>query len=320
LTNKNEPIRHHYIPQFILRNFCFNDKNHLIYYDVQNKTVSVKETRDVFMSRLLYMDEVNHPVDRMRIERDFAEYEREVSGIINGSFLKDDEIIISKEEEDKLKVFFALMGFRSKNTYDTFETSISKDGKALYSSYQEDGKLTDLWKRNLGLLVNCRSPEDIDTHRRIDDPIKKFMQRDVFGYCGRHFSLVECREPHEFIIGDAFPTVIRGEGVIEMYAILPISPNRVLLSVCEGAEWTPLDVRVLRERVLRKPNSANDGRIRILNTIINEEEIANINQHIANSAKVGLAFRSKAVLTQFGIHSAFMDNEGINEEEVQKNA
>lgn len=28
-----EPIKHHYIPQFILRNFCFDDGSHLFYYD-----------------------------------------------------------------------------------------------------------------------------------------------------------------------------------------------------------------------------------------------------------------------------------------------
>lgn len=52
--NKHEPIRQHYIPQFILRNFCFDDSNSLFFYSLKDKTVSVKNTRDVFMEKQLY--------------------------------------------------------------------------------------------------------------------------------------------------------------------------------------------------------------------------------------------------------------------------
>ena len=36
-----EPIRHHYIPQFILRKFC--NKNKIKYYDIRSKEISYKE-------------------------------------------------------------------------------------------------------------------------------------------------------------------------------------------------------------------------------------------------------------------------------------
>lgn len=58
--NAGEPIRHHYIPQFILRNFCFNDRGDLFYYDKENSKTSVKNTRDIFMVRNLYRDEINN--------------------------------------------------------------------------------------------------------------------------------------------------------------------------------------------------------------------------------------------------------------------
>lgn len=54
---KNEPIRHHYIPRFILRNFCFDlEEKLLYYYDRGKHELSKKRMQDVFMVRNLYRD------------------------------------------------------------------------------------------------------------------------------------------------------------------------------------------------------------------------------------------------------------------------
>lgn len=300
MTSNTEPKKHHYIPQFILRNFCFDDKNHLLYYDVQNESVCVKETKDIFMSPFLYMDEKNNPEDRMKIEHDFAEYEREVSKLINGKLSNEDAVAISEEEDDKLKLFFALMGFRSKRTSEVFSVNTSTVNKPVFSLYQKDGDYSDLWKRNLGQLVNCRSLKEVRNNPQIDDMIKAFMRRDTYGYFGRHFSLVECQEPYEFIISDCYPTEIKGDiGII--YDIFPLSPQRALLSVCNGAEGTPLDVRVLRERAFMQPNPAHDGRKRIISTKLNEKEIIHINTMIAKEAEIGIAAKTETALNKSGI-------------------
>ncbi len=78
----NEPIRHHFIPQFILRNFCFNNRGEVRYYCKKTETESIMNTRDVFMARNLYRDEINTPDDPTKLEREFAEFEREVSLIV----------------------------------------------------------------------------------------------------------------------------------------------------------------------------------------------------------------------------------------------
>ena len=57
---KKEPIRHHYIPQFILRNFAFDDSGKILYYDKKQNTVSVVDSRDIFMEKNLYRDEINN--------------------------------------------------------------------------------------------------------------------------------------------------------------------------------------------------------------------------------------------------------------------
>ena len=68
MMNK-EPVRHHYIPQFILRNFCFNDRDDLFYFDKKDSQISVKKTRDIFMVRNLYRDEINNQTSQRRLRR-----------------------------------------------------------------------------------------------------------------------------------------------------------------------------------------------------------------------------------------------------------
>lgn len=47
----------HYIPQFILRNFC-NSKGNLVYCDFDNKTTSVRNTKSVFSEEGYYPDQL----------------------------------------------------------------------------------------------------------------------------------------------------------------------------------------------------------------------------------------------------------------------
>ena len=105
---KNEPIRHHYIPQFILRNFCFDDNGNVHYYDKNNNIYSVEQTRDVFMSKHLYRDEINSPDNPTKLEHDLAVYENEVSIIIKNKCLKCTEFTLDMKEDAKLRLFFAI--------------------------------------------------------------------------------------------------------------------------------------------------------------------------------------------------------------------
>lgn len=107
----NEPVRHHFIPQFILKNFCFNSRGEIRYYCKKTCVQSVANTRDVFMERNLYRDEINSPNDPTKIERDFAEFEREVSLIVKSKLLPEDKIILNMEEDAKLRLFFCINGF-----------------------------------------------------------------------------------------------------------------------------------------------------------------------------------------------------------------
>lgn len=293
----NEPRRHHYIPQFILRNFCHENSEYFFYYSVEDKAITQKEPKDIFMARDLYRDEINNPEDRMKIERDFSKFEREVAEIIKDRFLCESEIVVSQYEEEMIRVFFALMGFRSFNASQSFGENAPQANKEFYSFYQKNKGLPDFWKRNLGQLVSCRSFSEIMDNPIIDEPIKVFMRRDIHGLVGRYFSMVECPDSCEFVIGDTYPVVITGylpNGFpLEMYSIFPLSSKRAIISVCEEVTSVPREARVLRECVLLKPISMENQLLKIRVKKLFEEEVGYINKAIISNAKTGVAFRNE---------------------------
>ncbi len=293
-----EPVKHHYIPQFILRNFCFDDKSHLFYYNKRTLEISKRKTKEIFMVRNLYRDDINNIENPMKIETDMARFESEVAQIIIKRFLYENEILITLDEDEKLKLFFAIMAFRSKITSDKFGIEASVENKTFYSKYQKNGDLSDFWKRNLGNLVNCRSLREVLSHKEIDDPIKLFFIRDTFGYFGLYFIVAERRGHIDFIVSDVYPTVVYGvtDGGIEipMYSIFPISPDRIVLLVANGVEGAPRSVAVLNEEILKKPKlSTNKRLIKIRVKKMYEDEVRYVNSVLIKEAYEGFAFKNK---------------------------
>ena len=293
-----EPVRHHYIPQFILRNFCFDDRSHLFYYDKKTSEISERKTKEIFMARNLYRDDINNIENPTKIETDMARFESEVAKIIAERFLNENEIPITRDEDEKLKLFFAIMAFRSKITSDKFGIGASDESKAFYSMYQKNGDLTDFWRRNLGHLVNCRSLREVLSHKEIDDPIKIFFIRDTNGYFGLYFIVAERRGHIDFIISDVYPTLVYGvmDGGMElpMYSIFPISPDRVILLAANGVEGAPRSVAVLREEILKKPKLNSDKRIiKIHVKKMYENEVRYVNSVLIKEACEGFAFSNK---------------------------
>lgn len=291
----SEPIRHHYIPQFILKNFCFEEQ-HLHYFDKQTRCISVRDTRDIFMVRNLYRDEINSSLDPVKIEKDLAEYEREVAQIMKERFLSEREIFLSVEEEAKLRLFFAIMGFRSINANLLLGNQITDQTKAFYSHYQADGNVLDMWKRNLGYIVQCRSFEEVWNHPHIDAPIKLFFRRDTEGYWGKYIAVAETNEGSTFVIGDAYPTTITGilpnNVPVNVYDIFPISSKRVLFLVNNGAQSAPRDVLGLRQFLLQPPKRMEQtNMIRIRVRKLCADEVQYINREVATTAQHGFAFQ-----------------------------
>lgn len=292
---KNEPIRHHYIPQFILRNFCFDNKGNVHYYDKKNDSFSVEQTRNVFMSNHLYRDEINAPENPTIIEQDLAVFENEVSQILKDKFLKCTEFTLDMEEDAKLKLFFAIMGFRSERVRELFKNGLDKESKRLYSKYQNDRNFEDLWKRNLGFVVKCRSSREVIDHLQIDDIIKLFFHRDTIGISGMYFVVAESYCGDEFVIGDTYPVEITGSlpnGILlPLYSIFPLSPKRVLLVVSNGAKSASREVSKLRPCVLSLPKMDVDGTYTYRVKRLYSEEVKMLNAYTIKEAKNGVVYR-----------------------------
>lgn len=286
---KSEAIRHHYIPQFILKNFCFDSSGHVNYFDIESGKISIQHTSEIFMQKNLYRDEINHQDIPTQIESDLAKYESEVAKTIR-KFLQGTDIKISDRENESLLLFLAIMGFRSYNTFKIFSNPRS-NSKELYTHWQNDGDLVDFWKRNLGLIANCRSLKDVQNHPSIDAPFKIFMTRDVYGYFGKYFIVLEKRGGEDFLIGDCYPVVLRGDLLnAPIFDYYPLSPNRILIVASNGVEAAPRSVKKFRDDLL-KPPKRKDGTISIHVNKIYEADVSRINEDIMKHSQIGFAFK-----------------------------
>ncbi len=292
----NEPIRHHYIPQFILKNFCFDDNGDTYYYDKKLEKVVIKKVRDTFMVENLYRDELNSPQCPTQIEYDLAVYESEIAQIIRKKFLLENEITLTLEEDAKLRLFFAIMGFRAKRIKERFADEFTKETKEMYAPYHTNDDFEDFWKRNLSYIVKCRSVEEVFNHNGIAPPIKLFFHRDTCGILGLYFVVIECKGDETFLIGDTYPVVFSSElpdGVpIQLYSAFPISPNRTIILATNGAHYVKRDVLGFRQCVFLPPKINEDNSYTIRVKKVFDEEVKQINQGVINEAVEGYCFKS----------------------------
>ena len=289
---RKEPIRHHYIPQFILRNFAWDNEKRLVcYYDKESQSVSKCEIREVFMERNFYRDEINCKDKPVQIEHDLSVYEREVAELIKAKLLDKRKIELTKEEDSMLKLFFAIMSFRNINAKELFSNRIPKESKEFYKHFQEDENLEDFWKRNLGHLVKCRSMEDVANHPEIDSPIKLFMQRDTNALYGKYIVVVEPKEGDGFILGDCYPLVFTGDYLrLPLYDVCPISPNRAIIIASRGVDHTPRNVLSLRPGVFDLPETNENGNSVIITKRLLLDEVQFINREIEKNSHKGFIF------------------------------
>lgn|GEM_PF-2715469 len=249
------------------------------------------------MVRNLYRDDINHSDSPVQMEKDLSKFEDEVARIIK-RFREDDEIILTLEDDDKLKLFFAIMGFRAERVSKMFSPNAKEEFKEFYSIFQDDGNLEDFWKRNLGKVVNCRSLQEVIQNPDIDEPIKMFMQRDTEGFFGSYFVIAERRGQEEFVIGDSYPAeVIGGNEIVSllpMYSICPISPTRVLLLAANGIEGARESVSGFESSFFRKPSfNPNDKTKRYHLRKIYEDQVKLLNAVTCDAAESGIICKSR---------------------------
>lgn len=288
---KNVPIKHHYIPQFILRNFL-NLKGFVQYFDLEKRKGRFVKPEDIFFTRNLYRQEdYDNPVE---IEKSLSKYESEISPLFKDMISKEKQFQFTLDEVEKIKLFIAISSFRSLNARKCFNNINDKD---FYTPYtKENETLEDLWKRNLYKIVNCRSVKEVLDNNDIDEPFKKFMMRDTFGLLGTYLVVCETRGEEKFVIGDCYPVVHSGVlengGSIPMQALMPLSPNRVLIMVYEGSKYAPREAKLINDKCLRKPYSTGDY-LKLNIGRIYQDDVRKINDITINNSLYGYIFNNE---------------------------
>lgn len=295
-----EPIRHHYIPQFILKNFCFDDEKHLNYYDISNNKFSVEETTNVFMVKNLYRDEVNYQDNPVQLENDLSKYEMEISRIFKDKFLESNSFTLTIDEEERTKLFLAIMPYRSKTTRNHFY-HFGEDNEE-YNRINRNGEsYEDTWIRNLEIIVKCRSLNEVIRRDDVDEIIKCHILRDSFGFFGRYFIIAERRGQEDFFISDCYPVTafyMDDNGVrIPLFSYYPISPSRIVILSAYGMTGLSKAALDYDEGFLRKPIIVpNDNHYQYTVRKLYENNVRVINQNMFEATKAiggNIAFKDK---------------------------
>lgn len=226
----NEPIKHHYIPQFILKNF--NDENgQLNYWNINDSRLEKRNSLSVFMIKNMYRDEINHTENPVIIENQFSYFEDEIARLINDKILiNSNKIILTRSELEKFRIFLTLFSFRSNFRMKQYEENNFDDAtRAILLKYQQDGNFKDLWKKELYELTSCRTYDDIKNNEKIDHIIKQDFLNDYEGY---FMSFADARGG-EFVLSDIYPTSefypIPQPFGLHLHYLFPLSPTRMLI-------------------------------------------------------------------------------------------
>lgn len=307
----NEPIKHHYIPQFILRNFC-DENNQLNYWNISASTLEKRNTLSVFMIKNMYRDEINHFENPVVIENQFSYFEEEISKLIKSKILIDsNKIILTRLELEKLRIFLTLFSFRSNFRMKQYEENNFDDAtRAILLSYQQDGNFKDLWKKELYELTSCRTYDDIKNNEKIDPIIKKDFLNDYEGY---YISFADARGG-EFVLSDIFPTselypFPKPFGV-HLHYLFPISPTRMIILnhimfKKENKNITEFDsmIRIskikeyisepkVKYKISQENHDTNDEFTYNCNKIYSND-VSYLNCLILNEARTGIVFKNK---------------------------
>lgn len=295
----NAFVRQHYIPQFILRNFCHDEQKKKVYFfNAADRGFSVQNVSDVFMEKYLYAD----GDDPTETEKCLAKFESEIAEILK-KFVNDREIVLSIPQGAALRIFLSLLAFRSVNTREQFRSGLSEDSRRIYSGGENGFDFEKLWLKNVRLLSLCRDMKDVMACEGVHRLVKLFFHRE---YSRFYTCLLEKRGEVDFAISDCYPTLMNVETDLPngkklnlpVYYFFPLSPERLLLLVEQNADCAPRALIRLDITKLRGPKRAQGGlSFRPVN--IYEDDVEWINQMMIENAARGVVVKDLERRSEF---------------------
>lgn len=321
---QNEAKRHHYIPQFILRNFT-DENGQLEYWDIVESKLEKRNPRSVFMNWHMYRDEENHKDNPTLIESSLSVFEQEISELINKKMLSGNEISLTRAELESFRIFLSLLSFRSDLRMNQYkDKQFDPATLAILKKYEQDENFENLWKMEIEELSKCRTYKQIEDSKIIDPIIKTDFFNDLKGM---YMTFVEARGG-EFLISDVYPTLeifpIQPGINIHMHCMYPLSATRLLLlnhimfkqethdSMFEAMKSFS---QIKGDMIALPKNDYTNGMIynqsdRFIYRVrkIYSSDVEYINALFLNEAHVGLAFKNKdRVLNSIEAYNARRD-------------
>ena len=307
---KQEPRKHHYIPRFILKNF--NDDNGQVnYWDVKKSQLEKRNIKSIFMNIDMYRDESLNENDPTQIESQFSFFECEIAELISNKILNKDEILLTRCELEKLRIFTTLLSFRSNSRMEQYKNSkFDKSTREILLKFQPDGNFEELWKKELDILTMCRTYDEIKNSDSIDPIIKQDFMNDLTGY---YMTFVDARGG-QFLLTDIYPTLeiypMIDNISIHMHILFPLSPTRMLLlnhiMFRKENENNPMFAPMIKKSKIKgdaivPPRSDRkasmifcpDDKFIYRVKKIYADDVEYINALFLNETKVGIIFRDK---------------------------
>ncbi len=291
-------VRQHYIPQFILKNFSY-DKDKVFFFEKGEDEYSTIFVSDIFMEKYLYSKEEG----QLEIEESLARFEADVAPIFK-KINTEDEISLTREEYDHLRVFLYLLTFRTVNTRDQFNNMSDKYIK-LYGATSA-AEMKDFWLKNVHLISQCRCFNDVFANPEINDMIKRLIEHEYFGF---YMCILERKGGIDFHITDCYPAVVNGETdtpngktlKVPLYYIFPLSDSRVITLVTNHIECVPWDVAYFDcKKTLKRPKDSLDMTHLIFRpSKIGVRDVEWINEMMIRSAIIGTVVKDITKCSQY---------------------
>ncbi len=286
-------VKQHYIPQFIIKNFCKTDKK-TYYYNIFDKSITQKYPNEIFEEKYLYEYSQDKNENINKIELDLAKFEREASNAIK-PFLTDYSVSISFKESELIKYFFFIMILRSKFMLSSYNKEILEFNQQRIPDITEK-ELDEFYKDNLEKLVNCRTLMDIDETINI-----QFIQYAATMLINKHLVLFQRGDKLEFVLGDAYPIAL-GQKIhlLDIFnrmslvsLIFPISYNRAIGLVDTYDEFHAAlsQLKIKNKDWYDEPKKFGTGKL-IQLKYLSDEDVAYINKGILQNSRDGVCFRS----------------------------
>ncbi|MCH5151744.1 MAG: DUF4238 domain-containing protein [Clostridiales bacterium] len=286
-------VRQHYIPQFILKNFCYDqNKERVYFFEAGEEEYSTSYVSNVFMERYLYSNAENN----LEIEESLAKFETDIAPIFK-KLNNDAEISLTVAEDERLRIFLSLLAFRTVGTRDQFD-NMSDNSKEMYGRNSDDTVMKNIWLKNVHLVSQSRSIKDVLSNPEVSNPLKVFFKHEFSSF---YMCILERRGLVDFLISDCYPVVMNGEGVLPngasfhlpIYYFYPISDSRVIVLVTNNIQEVPRSVSNLDfTKTLKGPKGSSDRTHLLFRPEkLYQQDVEWINEMIIKNAKIGVVVK-----------------------------